>query len=475
MYFHSIPFFCFLFLVAYGARFVPTKDRWGLFLGASWLFYAWHSWLSLGFLCFVILFTFRMALAISEAEHQTRRRFLLWATICVNVGLIGLAKYFLKGSLLDFVVPLGLSFYTFQATGYLIDVYRGQQAAERHLGRYALFVSFFPTLLSGPIERASTLLPQFVNPEMPAQERVSSHVLLFYSGLFKKLVVADALAKFVAPIFNHPEHFGGVTLFLGIAIARYMIFADFSGYADMAVASAGLLGVQVRQNFRRPFFATSLIDYWRRWHISLHDWMKDYVFFSLSTTAVGRTFGIYFCLIVSFLFMGIWHDVGWTFLAVGLWHGVFISLDYLTRNYRERIERSLGLTNFPILLRLLQTFATLIFFILPPTVFFLSKSISDARRIFGRLFSGDWNIGEISSSLQSLAGHHPASYQLLIQTLLFVGLIEFLHILQSREGIRVRLAKIPRPLRYGIYLLLFVLLVVFAQPFGERTYVYFQF
>lgn len=475
MLFHSIPFFSFLFLVALLAPRVSPGNRWGFLLGASWLFYAWHSIAALGFLGFVILFSYRIALAIEESKSDTAKAALLWFAIATKVTLIGVAKYFLEDLFPGFIVPLGLSFYSFQASGYLIDVYRRQQRAETHLGRYALFVSFFPTVLSGPIERANSLLPQIENPATVSEEAVTSNSLLFYSGLFKKLVVADALAKFVAPVFANPDHFGGPTLFLAVAIARYMIFADFSGYADMAVASAGLIGIRVRQNFRRPFFATSLIDYWRRWHISLHDWMKDYVFFSLSTSGAGRAFGIYFCLIVSFLFMGIWHDVGWTFLAVGLWHGVFISLDYFTRDSRDRFERKIGLTNYPTIQRLLRIAITLVFFVLPPTIFFLSKSIADALKIFSRIFEGDWALNQVSMTLKNLAGTQQGSYQLLVQTLVFVLIIEVLHVLQSKKGIRMRILSLPKPLKLCLYVLLFIVLIVFAQPFGERTYVYFQF
>lgn len=475
MLFHSIPFFSFLFLVVLLAPRVSPASRWGFLLGASWLFYAWHSVAALGFLAFVILLSYRIAITIESSESDTAKAAFLWFAIATMVTLIGVAKYFLEDVFPGFIVPLGLSFYSFQASGYLIDVYRSQQKAETHLGRYALFVSFFPTVLSGPIERANSLLPQLKKPVEVSSASVTSNSLLFYSGLFKKLVVADALAKFVAPVFANPDHFGGPTLFLAVAIARYMIFADFSGYADMAVASAGLIGVRVRQNFNRPFFATSLIDYWRRWHISLHDWMKDYVFFSLSTSAAGRTFGIYFCLIVSFLFMGIWHDVGWTFLAVGLWHGVFISLDYFTRDSRDRFEKQIGLATFPVLQRLLRIAVTLVFFVLPPTVFFLSKSMADAQKIFSRIFGGEWGFNQFSMTLKNLAGPQQGSYQLLVQTLVFVLIIEALHILQSRKAIRERIQSLPQPLRLGIYVLLFIVLVVFAQPFGERTYVYFQF
>jgi alginate O-acetyltransferase complex protein AlgI len=475
MYFHSVPFFSFLFLVAFLAPSFSAKNRWGLLLGASWLFYAWHSVAALGFLFFVILFSYRIAIVVSSTQNQTARGGMLCFAILVKVGLIGLAKYFFKDLFPGYIVPLGLSFYSFQASGYLIDVYRRQQLPELHLGRYALFVSFFPTLLSGPIERSSSLLPQLAGPDELTRENTTSNGLLFYSGLFKKLVVADALAKFVGPVFANPDYFGGPTLFVAIAIARYMIFADFSGYADMAVASAGFLGVRVRQNFNRPFFATSLIDYWRRWHISLHDWMKDYVFFSLSATSAGRAFGIYFCLIVSFLFMGFWHDVGWTFLAVGLWHGIFISLDYLTRDARDRFETRIGLPKFPIFQRLLRIAVTLVFFVLPPTVFFLSKSIDDAFKIFGRIFQGNWGLGEIEMTLANLAGQQPESYRLLLQTLIFVAIIETLHVLQAQNGIRNRIKSLPQPARLALYALLFVILIVFAQPFGERTYVYFQF
>jgi alginate O-acetyltransferase complex protein AlgI len=484
MYFHSIPYFCFLPLIVFLCSQLSVEKRWQFITAASLFFYAWHSPHALLFLAAIVVLSFFVGKELQLSDLRARRLFLLWSTFFIFVCIIASAKYLpdsvsgpvlAGGEQIDFLTPIGLSFYTFQAVGYLIDVYRRTTSFQPHFGIHASFICFFPTLLSGPIERADSLIPQIEKPSVEFASERERHLLLFYSGLFKKLVIADALAKFVSPVFQTPEYFNGFSLFLGVALARYMIFADFSGYADMAVASAGFLGIRIRQNFKRPFFATSLIDYWRRWHISLHDWMKDYVFFSLSVTSVGRRLGIYFCLIVSFLFMGVWHDIGPTFLAVGLWHGIFISLDYLTRDSREHLAAEVGLTRFPLLYRISQIGITFIFFVMPPTVFFLSKSLRDVRSIFLNIVQGDWSQTALQNAVSALSGGNPASVRLLIQTLIAVAVVEALHVLQANGGIRNRILRWPIAARATLYIGLFVVLVLYAQTFGERPYVYFQF
>lgn len=474
MFFHSIPYFCFLPLVVFAlSLFKPANSthRWKVLVAASLFFYGWLSPWALPYLALVIVVSYFVGRQLEVSN--THRLALLWAAITLFILTIATTKYVLPK---NFLVPIGLSFYSFQAIGYLIDVYRRNRKFENHFGTHTAFICFFPTLLSGPIERAESLIPQIQNPSRELANQKERHLLLFYAGLFKKLVIADALAKFVTPVFQYPEYFSGFTLFFGIAIARYMIFADFSGYADMAVASAGLLGIKIRQNFMRPFFSTSLIEYWRRWHISLHDWMKDYVFFSLSVTPIGRTLGIYFCLIISFLFMGIWHDVGPTFLAVGLWHGVFISLDYMTRDTRDRWARRIGLADAPLTYRLLQIVTTFVFFVMPPTVFFLSKNMDVAKNIFTRIFEGDWSANQIANSFSILSGGDPSSILFLCRTLAAVIVVEALHMVQANTGsLRDRVLALPVWARGLLYVGLFVILIVFGQTFGERPYVYFQF
>lgn len=471
MFFHSIPYLCFLPLVAYAFARTAPADRWKLIVASGLFFYGWLSPFVIPYLALIVVVSYFTGRQLERSE--THRLPLLWSAITLFVLTIGTTKYVLPK---DLVAPIGLSFYSFQAIGYLIDVYRRNRKFEDHFGTHAAFICFFPTLLSGPIERAETLIPQIANPSADEAKTTERHLLLFYGGLFKKLVIADALYKFVKPLFLYPEYFSGFTLFIGIALARYMIFADFSGYADMAVASAGLLGIKIRQNFMRPFFATSLIEYWRRWHISLHDWMKDYVFFSLSVTSFGRTLGIYFCLVVSFLFMGIWHDVGPTFLAVGLWHGVFISLDYMTRDARERFAKKIGAHHAPITYRIVLIALTFIAFILPPTVFFLSRDLATAETIFRRILEGDWSLDQITNSISLLAGRDPASKNLLLQTLVAILSVEILHTLQACFGsLRDRVLSLPAWTRTILYAVLLGLLIAIGQTFGERPYVYFQF
>ena len=307
MLFNSLQYAVFLPLVALGYYLLPHRVRWAWLLTASCLFYA--AWIPayLLVLFLVIGIDFVAGLMIEDAPVGRRRAF-LGLSLAANLGVLGFFKYYefinqnlkIAASLvglpyvyapLGFLLPIGLSFHTFQAMSYTIEVYRGQQRAERHLGIYALYVMFFPQLVAGPIERPAHMLGQFRTHHRFSYDDAWRGLALIMWGLFKKVVIADRLALYVAPVYANPQAHAGVTLVIATVFFAFQIYADFSGYSDIAIGSAQLLGFELSVNFRRPYFSGSVSEFWRRWHISLSSWFRDYVYIPLGGGRVGRRTG----------------------------------------------------------------------------------------------------------------------------------------------------------------------------------------
>ena len=305
-----------------------------LILAASCLFYGWWDWRFLGLLLFSGCFDFGSGLLIGGTANLRRRKVLLCLSLAVNLSLLGVFKYFdfFLGSLaallsplhlnlgtLGLILPIGISFYTFQSLSYVIDVYRGQMEPTRSLVRYLAYVSFFPQLVAGPIERARDLLPQFQRTLVIDNEMIVQGAWLIVWGLFKKVVVADNLAPVVEMAFDNPSVTGPAVLCGALAFA-FQIYGDFSGYSDIARGLARVLGFKLSVNFNLPYIATNLRDFWRRWHISLSSWLRDYLYISLGGNRNGdaRT---YLNVLLTMLIGGLWHGAAWNFVLWGAWHG----------------------------------------------------------------------------------------------------------------------------------------------------------
>jgi alginate O-acetyltransferase complex protein AlgI len=334
--FNSIDYLIFLPLVALGVWSLPARWRWAGMLAASYVFYAWWN---LGFTVLLFASTvlhYAAARMIAAAGDPRRRRWVLVAAIGCDLGLLGYFKYanFLLGIAtglsgggeaprLDILLPTAISFYTLQSIGYTVDVYRGKVAAERHFGRFAVFVAFFPQLVAGPIERAAHLLPQLRARWVPDAAQIGTGALLITWGLFKKLVVADRLAAFTDPVMADPAGFAPIQVLAAPFLFMYRLYCDFSGYSDIAVGSALIFGVHLVRNFDRPFAAVTLRGFWQRWHMSLTRWMIDFVYVPLarrSPDALGRGW----ITIASFTLLGLWHGAAWTFVLFGLLNGIML-------------------------------------------------------------------------------------------------------------------------------------------------------
>ena len=343
MLFNSYIFWAFFACVFVLYRLLPHRGQNYMLLAASYIFYGYWDWRFLFIMLFSTVVDYFAAILIGESGSPRRRKMILVASICVQLGLLGLFKYYgffahelsellsrvglpISLPVLHVLLPVGISFYTFQTMSYTIDVYRGQFKYTKNFVDFALFVSFFPHLVAGPIVRAAKLLPQLSNPRVRRAEDFRDGLYYVTTGLFKKVVVADNLGVIVHTIFQaNPAQLSGVECLVGVYAFAFQIYGDFSGYSSIAQGVAKWMNIDLTTNFNLPYFATSPSDFWSRWHISLSTWFRDYVFVPLARggrqVARWRT---YLSVIVVMLLSGLWHGAGWTFLAWGLFHGLLL-------------------------------------------------------------------------------------------------------------------------------------------------------
>ncbi|MCD6303477.1 MAG: MBOAT family protein [Planctomycetes bacterium] len=335
--------FAVFFVIVYGLyRLLPYKRQNLLLLAASYVFYGWWDYRFLSLIWISTVLDYICGRAIHSAGGGRKRKAFLAASIAGNLGILGFFKYFnffagsfakLLGSLglqanlptLHIILPVGISFYTFQTMSYTIDIYRGQLKPTRDFLQFAVFVAFFPQLVAGPIERARNLLPQFARPRQCSAEKFRDGLWLVFWGLFKKVVVADNMARIVNAAFANPSAYGGADLFIAVNAFAFQIYGDFSGYSSIARGVAKMLGFELMVNFRFPYFATSPSDFWRRWHISLSSWLRDYLYIPLGGNRRGKR-RTYANLMTTMLLGGLWHGAAWHFVLWGFYHGLILCI-----------------------------------------------------------------------------------------------------------------------------------------------------
>lgn len=402
MLFNSIEFLIFLPITFLVYWLLQHRLRWQnvFVVAASYLFYGWWDWRFLLMIAFTSLCSFLSGLVIGNtALPARRRRWAMWGNIIVNLLILCIFKYydffaqsfadaFLHGRsehlLLHLVLPVGISFYTFQALSYSIDVHRGSLPPSRDVVAFLAYVSFFPQLVAGPIERANNLLPQFEKPRRFDYRQATDGLRQMLWGFFKKMVVADSCALYADQIFAHPDWFNGATLLLAAVLFTLQIYGDFSGYSDIAIGCAKLFGISLCRNFNVPYFSRDIAEFWRRWHISLTTWFRDYIYIPLGGSRVpkGR---VVLNTFVIFLVSGLWHGANWTFLAWGAYHAVlFLPLILLGRNRRHTGTIAQG--------RLLPSFAELgqmaltFFLVVMGWILFRADSIGHALQYYRHMF-----------------------------------------------------------------------------------------
>ncbi len=458
MLFHTWIFVLF-FLIVYPVylliRKTRFKDIWLLI--ASYVFYGWWNPL---YLLLIVYSTAIDYFAVIMMERSHRRKLWLYGSIVNNLSLLGLFKYagFVSANLNhliaqlgfqyaipapDFLLPVGISFYTFQSMSYTIDFYRGEIKKETSFIRFATFVSLFPQLVAGPIERARNLLPQLHKPSHISQQDITDGLSLFVVGLFKKLALADFLAKYVDQIYGSPGNYQAPALMLATLAFAWQIYFDFSGYTDMARGVARLMGFRLMLNFNNPYLATGLRDFWSRWHISLSTWFRDYVYIPLGGNRRG-TFAMYRNMFITMVVSGFWHGAAWTMIIWGALHAVGTMLTReLERSafYRQRV---------PKFAKQMWVFVFVYF----TWIFFRAGSLGDAWLILGRIFT---------------SGFADPRFPLLA-----LGLVMIIWIYQFIYDSRLKQILTLAPVRVGMVIAMLLYMIIFSAG-GEQPFIYFQF
>jgi D-alanyl-lipoteichoic acid acyltransferase DltB (MBOAT superfamily) len=481
--FNSLTFLIFFWLSTSAYFALPYRRRWALLLICSALFYAAYIPAYLLVLAVVIVIDYVAGLAIERATGNARKLWLL-ASVLANIGLLAAFKYFdfasdnlhtLLARLqlnypvrhIGLLLPIGLSFHTFQSLSYTIEVYRGRQRAERHPGMYALYVMFYPQLVAGPIERPQNLLHQFREDHVFDADRIFAGLRQMLWGFFKKLVIADRLANIVDPIYRDPRAWGRAYLWLATYCFAFQIYCDFSGYSDIALGAARVLGIKLMTNFDRPYAARSVAEFWRRWHISLSTWFRDYVYFPLRGNRVTVPRWCVNVLIV-FLISGLWHGASWTFVVWGAIHGMYLIIGRLTGAARARLSAAIHLDRLPVVSAAVKIFLT--FNLIAITwVFFRAASLAQASFILAKMARGPlWDAPPFT-----LANPAPfvADDLLLIATL--VVLMELIQWISSRPW-NGFFDRQPAWVRWPAYYAVIIAILWFGA-LGGRTFIYFQF
>lgn len=482
MFFNSIDFAIFLPIVFILYWFV-TKGNLRLqnilLLVSSYFFYACWDWRFMFLLIFSTLLDYYTGIKIHDATNQRKKMFWLWLSICVNLGFLGVFKYYnffatsfadglsLLGleanfGTLQVILPVGISFYTFHGLSYVIDLYKSRIKPERNFIDYSLFVSFFPLLVAGPIERATHLLPQILKKREFDYSRAVDGLRQILWGLFKKIVIADNCATYVNQIFGSYETQSGSTLLLGAILFAFQIYGDFSGYSDIALGTARLFGIELLRNFAFPYFSRDIAEFWRRWHISLTTWFRDYLYIPLGGSRGGKWQAIRNTFII-FLVSGFWHGANWTFLAWGAFHAfLFLPLLLLQKNRKNTNSVSEGRL-FPNLKELIQMTSTFLLVVIG-WIFFRSETINDAFAYI---------LGIVNSSLFSkpLMRAFISRFLPIFIMIMILIIVEWLQ-RNKQHGLQLS-PKIPIAIRYLIYIL--IILLIHRYQGDSSTFIYFQF
>jgi alginate O-acetyltransferase complex protein AlgI len=484
MLFNSIGYLIFLpvtILIYYA---LPFRWRWTFLLAVSYFFYLlWRVEFVLVLMTATFVSWFAAMQMSKMTQKQQRLKFLV-PSIIINLGMLFVFKYLgFFGDLVNqigaltgrnniipafrILLPIGISFYTFQTVGYTLDVYRGISKPEKNFGVYALFVSFFPLVLAGPIERGRRLIPQF-HVEHPFDPGVfTSGLRLILWGLFKKVVIADRLSIFVQPVFNNIGVFHGPELALAIILKMMQYYADFSGYTDIAIGSARLLGFKLSPNFNRPFSAQSIAEFWSRWHISLTSWLRDYLYFSLSFKYHGKivNWRMNINLMITFVLVGFWHGPYWNFIIFGVLQGMFIILARFTKPFMLKFNQITGLTKVPALLKGLNIAATVLLISIS-AFFFGSYSAQDAMTMIRNLtWFGKTDIAMLITLLKN--------GDLILGIVLVIFMLWFEYLIALKSFASKFLGK-PIVVRYSAYLTMVFFILVFGI-FASQNFFYFQF
>jgi alginate O-acetyltransferase complex protein AlgI len=480
MLFNSIEFAIFFPVVT--LIFFLLRQRWRVhwLLAASCFFYMAFIPAYILILLVTILIDYFAGIYLERVEDPRKKRILLWVSILSTctvlfifkyfgfftgsfVGLAGLFGWHLPRPVISIILPIGLSFHTFQSLSYVVEVYRGKQKAEHDFITYATYVMFFPQLVAGPIERPQNLLHQFWEKHTFRYTEVTSGLRRMAWGFFKKLVVADRLALYVNDVYSAPRAYNGLQLTLATFFFAYQIYCDFSGYSDIALGAAQVLGFRLMENFNTPYYSKSVSEFWGRWHISLSTWFRDYLYIPLGGNRVNESRHIA-NLLITFSVSGLWHGANWTYVIWGFLNGLYLVVGTLTKKWRNRIWVSVGLHENTVIRKAIMLMTTFVLTCVAWIVF-RARNMDDAIYVFTHLAS-DWNF------------HHIATQQFFLRQLpvAFAAILalEIGQLWNKVVSIPSLVLRLPTPARWALYTG-FVMAVVLFGVYRQMQFIYFQF
>lgn len=479
MFFNSLDFAVFLPIVFMLYWFVASKNlrlQNALIVAASYVFYCWWDWRFLSLIIFSSLVDYYISGLLTQEKRTPRRKLYLWLSILVNLGFLGFFKYYnffidnfveafsflgasIQPNTLNIILPVGISFYTFQTLSYTIDVYKRKLEPTQDIVSFLAFVSFFPQLVAGPIERATHLLPQFYKKREFHYSKAVDGCRQILWGLFKKVVIADQCAQYANDIFNNATDYSGSTLIMGALFFTFQIYGDFSGYSDIAIGTSRLFGFDLKQNFATPYFSRDIAEFWRRWHISLATWFRDYLYIPLGGSRGGAWMKVRNTFII-FLVSGFWHGANWTFIIWGLLNAIyFLPLLLLNRN-RNNLGVIAGNRLLPSVRELFSmagTFGITVF----AWIFFRANSLTHALAYVRGIFS---------EGLVTLPEVRPSD---LIATIIIFMSVEWLG-RRDKHALENILVQRYRVIKWSFYLLIFALILVYSNE-STQEFIYFQF
>lgn len=482
MLFNSIAFLLFLPIVVLIYYSLSHSWRWLWLLAASCFFYMFFKPEYILILFFTIVIDFYAGIKIEQSQNKYNKKAWLIASLIANIGILAVFKYFnfINGNIsgiadwlhiknpipsLNILLPIGLSFHTFQAMSYTIEVYRGNQQAEKHFGIYSLYVMFFPQLVAGPIERPQNIIHQLKEKKEVIYQNFSDGAKLILWGLFKKVCIADRLAVFVNHVYKAPADHNGFEVLVAIVFFSFQIYCDFSGYTDIAIGSAKILGIDLMKNFNRPYAAKSVTEFWKRWHISLSTWFRDYLYIPLGGNRKG-TFTMYSNVLIVFLLSGLWHGANWTFVLWGFIHGLAVIVESQWIRLRSKINDIDVVVNNPIIqsISLLLTFA----FVSVAWMIFRAPSIENVQVLFHQLGTIEWQ----QVNWNVFGESQKAEFKLGI---IAIFLLEVIQYITKKEGVVQFLNNQYAAVRWTIYLVFTFLMLLFGSFHKSQEFIYFQF
>tara|TARA_B110000459_G_scaffold134927_1_gene147410 strand:- start:241 stop:1509 length:1269 start_codon:yes stop_codon:yes gene_type:complete len=422
---------------------------------------------------------------MSKIESKAKRKKWLYLSLVSNLGILFGFKYFnffseniqlifnqynilYEVPFFNALLPVGISFYTFQTLSYTIDVYNNKTQAQKHLGVFAVYVSFFPQLVAGPIERSNHLLPQFFEKHEFSYSRVKSGLQKMLWGFYKKIVIADNLAILVDGVYNNIDNYSGIALIVATIFFTFQIYCDFSGYSDIAIGSARVMGFELRENFKRPYFSKSIQEFWQRWHITLSSWFKDYLYIPLGGNRVIK-WKWYYNIIITFLLSGLWHGANWTFIIWGGLHGSYLILAIIFKTRKNNISEKIKSFS-PILNRLLDVSITFIL-VAFAWIFFRANNLTDALYVLNNIMPELSEYSNVGTQFRGIGLYLNDIIKCLLLIILLIGFSTY-----ERSGnVWNKLQKKSKLIRWVLYYFLIYGLLFLAPHSTINNFIYFQF